>query len=344
MSSPTGTAALSTPGPRIVELDVLRGFALCGILPVNVIQQLVWIRGVGPREFPRPIALLFDERFLTIFGVLFGVGFGLFLARARSRTDRPRVVLGRRLGVLLAIGVIHFFFHQGEVLSSYGLFGLLVLIPLSFLGGRAALAVAVVLLAVLPQIQTSYGLIPGLLALGYAFAALGVPEGLHRHPGRLVAGLVVFGSVATAWWVVAVAGVGVGRVNVIGGGIGGSGDLVAPTVALATGLAYCCALLVLLRTGVGRALGTVLAPMGRMALTNYLSATVLLLVVGGVFLRIDSYDDTVAMVSLIVGILVVQAVWSRLWLARFRYGPVEWAWRCLTWWQWAPLRRPVPAS
>ena len=31
--------------------------------------------------------------------------------------------------------------------------------------------------------------------------------------------------------------------------------------------------------------------------------------------------------------------WSAPWLARFRYGPLEWLWRCLTYWQLFPLRR-----
>jgi len=46
--------------------------------------------------------------------------------------------------------------------------------------------------------------------------------------------------------------------------------------------------------------------------------------------------------GLTVGILAVQMAWSRWWLARFRYGPVEWAWRCATWWRIAPLRRGTP--
>ena len=93
MSAPHTVAApdVSTPGRRIAELDVLRGFALCGILVVNILQQLV-----GP-PFPLAIDLLFVERFLSLFALLFGVGFGLFLERAAARTARPRVVLARRL-------------------------------------------------------------------------------------------------------------------------------------------------------------------------------------------------------------------------------------------------------
>ena len=40
------------------------------------------------------------------------------------------------------------------------------------------------------------------------------------------------------------------------------------------------------------------------------------------------------------GILAAQAVLSPLWLRRFRYGPMEWLWRCVTWWRWMPIRAP----
>jgi uncharacterized membrane protein YeiB len=83
--------------------------------------------------------------------------------------------------------------------------------------------------------------------------------------------------------------------------------------------------------------------MGRMALTNYLGATVLFLVLGPL-LGIDDVADVPQIVGLTIGILAVQALWSRWWLARFGYGPAEWVWRCATWLQRAPLRRrPAPA-
>jgi uncharacterized protein len=329
---------VATPGRRIAELDVLRGFALCGILVINIIGALVWVRGTGGRDLPLPLAVLFHERFLVIFAVLFGAGFGLFLQRAGDRTRHPRLVLARRLAVLLVIGVVHFAVNPGEVLTAYALCGLLVLLPVSLLGGRAALAVAVLLLFVGPQIQTSYGPIPGLLVLGYALAMLGVPAALASRPGRVAAVLGVCGGLAVLGNGVIVAGVRLPRVNVLGGGLGGTADLLGPTLALVTGLAYCAAVLLVLRTPLGPPLDAVLAPMGRMALTNYLSATLLFLTVGPL-LGIDSLADGPAIAGLTVGILVLQAVWSRWWLARFRFGPVEWAWRCLTWWRRAPLRR-----
>jgi uncharacterized protein len=332
------TADVSTAGPRIHALDTLRGFALCGILIINVYQQVVFrgeAAGSAPK-MPEAVQLLFYERFYPIFSILFGIGFGIFLRRAAQRTDRPRVILARRLGWLFLIGLAHFALHPGEALTAYALAGLLVLIPLSFLGGRAALAVAVVLLLLGAQLVVGYGPIPGLLALGYALAMLDVPAALERRTGRVAVAFAVFAAGSAAYIWLRVTGADLPAVNVVGGP-GGGVSLLPPLAGIATGLAYCCGLLLLLRTPVGPALSAVLSPMGRMALTNYLSATVLFLVFGPL-LGIDGTEDLPQIVALTVAILVVQAVWSTLWLRSFRYGPAEWAWRCLTWWRRAPIR------
>ncbi len=39
----------------------------------------------------------------------------------------------------------------------------------------------------------------------------------------------------------------------------------------------------------------------------------------------------------------LQLAASTWWLSRFRMGPLEWVWRCFTYWQWAPLRREPAA-
>lgn len=330
---------VSTAGPRIHALDTLRGFALCGILIINIYQQIVF-RGAAAgtaSQMPGAVQLLFYERFYPIFSILFGVGFAIFLQRAATRTDRPRVVLARRLVVLLLIGALHFLIHPGEILAAYALAGLVVLLPLSYLGGRAAFVVAIVLLLVGAQLVVGYGPIPGLLALGYAGAMLGVPAALERRTGRVAVAFAVFGTLAVAWIVLAVRDVGLPAVNVIGGP-GGGVSLLDPLAGIVTGLAYCCLMLLLLRTPLGPALSAVLSPMGRMALTNYLAASVLFLVAGPL-LGIDDPGDLPQIVGLTLGIIVLQAVWSVLWLRSFRYGPAEWAWRCLTWWRRAPLRR-----
>ncbi|GAA4834208.1 hypothetical protein GCM10023201_23060 [Actinomycetospora corticicola] len=339
MAALTGTpVGVGTPGARIVALDVLRGVALCGILVINIYQQLVWVRGTGERTLPLAVQLIFFERFLTIFALLFGVGFGLFLTRAAARTPRPRVVLVRRLVALAAIGALHQFVHQGEVLLPYALVGLAVLLPLSVAGRWECLVIGVAAVLVLPQIEESFGLIVGLLILGFALARVGVAEHLTDRPGRVAVVGAVAGALTVAWVVLALTGARLPRVNLVGGGLGGTQDLLPSLAAVATAITLCCAVLLLLHTPVGPVLTDVFAPMGRMALTNYLAATVLFLALGPL-LGIDSTADAPAIAALTVGILVVQIVWSRLWLRAFTHGPVEWGWRCVTWGRRAPLRR-----
>lgn len=332
------TSATTTTGrPRIEELDVIRGFALCGIHVVNVYQQVVFAAvfgdqpGLGVTVMPAIVRYGFYERFLPIFTVLFGVGFAIFLASAGNRTDRPRVVLARRLAVLAVFGALHQLFHPGEALLPYAVFGLVVLLPASYLRPRWALAVGLALLLVGAQTVAGYGVMPGLLVLGFALAGLGVADALGDHTRQWVLAAAVLGAVTVAYWSSVAAGIQLARLSF------GATSLPSQLAGVIAGLFYVCMVVLALRTGAGRVLRWALAPMGRMALTNYLLATVLILVFSPM-LGIDGLDDWPAVTGLVLGIIAVEAAFSRLWLARFRFGPAEWLWRCATWWTMVPNR------
>lgn len=79
-----------------------------------------------------------------------------------------------------------------------------------------------------------------------------------------------------------------------------------------------------------------LSPVGRMALTNYLVATLLILL-GNTAFGLSDTVNILGVLALGAAIGVIQAVVSFHWLRAFRYGPVKWAWRCLTWWEAMPL-------
>lgn len=84
----------------------------------------------------------------------------------------------------------------------------------------------------------------------------------------------------------------------------------------------------------------VLAPVGRMALTNYLSQSVMsVLFFYGYGLGQVTKWGPAACFGLCLAVFSVQVVWSHLWLSRFRFGPAEWVWRSLTYGKAQPMRR-----
>ncbi len=83
-----------------------------------------------------------------------------------------------------------------------------------------------------------------------------------------------------------------------------------------------------------------LASVGRMALTNYLSQTLIVtfLFYGHGFALFAKLERP-TMFGIVLGVWALQLVWSPLWLSRFRFGPMEWVWRSLTYGRLEPMRR-----
>lgn len=87
-------------------------------------------------------------------------------------------------------------------------------------------------------------------------------------------------------------------------------------------------------------LGDRLVAAGRMAFSNYLGTSLLMLFVfQAPGLRLFGQFDRPALYGVMLAGWVLMLAWSAPWLARYRYGPLEWLWRCLTYGRWFPLRR-----
>jgi len=88
---------------------------------------------------------------------------------------------------------------------------------------------------------------------------------------------------------------------------------------------------------------SIFAPVGRMALTNYLAQSVIcLLIFYGYGLGLMAHVGPAAALVISLGVFGAQILWSHWWLARFRFGPLEWLWRVLTYGKLQPMRVPVP--
>ncbi|MXW18890.1 MAG: DUF418 domain-containing protein [Gemmatimonadetes bacterium] len=82
-----------------------------------------------------------------------------------------------------------------------------------------------------------------------------------------------------------------------------------------------------------------LAATGRMALTNYITQSLICsLVFHGHGLELFERVGGPGQVAIVAGIWMLQLAWSPWWLARFRFGPLEWLWRSLTYMKRQPMR------
>lgn len=132
-ASPANTLRPVDKTERIQILDILRGFAIFGILAVNIYGMAspnFLIGYVEPKwpwydEFAKTLMLFFAEgKFYVIFSFLFGLGFSVQLARVESKGADVRSFYPRRLWILFGFGLLHtLFFFIGDILRHYALFG-----------------------------------------------------------------------------------------------------------------------------------------------------------------------------------------------------------------------------
>jgi uncharacterized protein len=380
---------------RILALDVLRGLAVGGILFANVIVffGLTFLSPDRAAALSHTtadhVALFFehvfiDQKFYSIFSLLFGIGFGVQLTRG-GEAAVPR--FRRRLRILLAIGAIHaFLIWAGDILMLYALLGF-TLPWFARKSDRALIRWTVILLAIPTTLYVIALTIWLLIAPG---ASQSPPGGMPANIlpffeaiGRggfkdaFIGNLVFLGGrwadlFATVrfpkvlgMFVLGLFTVRTGlalspsnhrttlvRWSVLGWSIGLPANLIAawtferwpylpPSVGgllgtamqgigvpmLALGYAATVALLVI----DGRRLMSVFAPVGRMALTNYLMHSIICVTLSygfgfGLWWRIGAAKA----VAIAAAIIIVQIPLSAWWLSRFRFGPVEWIWRRLT--------------
>lgn len=392
------------PPPRIPEVDVLRGFALVGILLVNALM-MAGPYGLG--SVGAPDASTLDRmvegfvqafvvgKFYLMFSFLFGYSFTLQSASAdRDGTSAVPRLLRRSLG-LLVLGVLHaVLLYVGDILMTYAVLGL-ILIAARNCSARTALRAA----------RMVYGCVSGLLLLG-GLASVLMPDAetagtartagtaetagtdpesaagfaglvadyrgdaasvvranIGQLPDALLASALVGGFVLAAFLVGLHCGkrrlladtgnqkARMRRICVLGAAVGlpGSlftalavsgplgprwsilGEVVGAVTAPALTAAYVCGMLLLLKTTRGARIAALLAPAGRMALTNYLSQSLVMALVFTAY-GLALYDRLGSAV-VVLGALVLyatQIALSAALMARHRYGPAEWLLRAVT--------------
>ena len=330
ISSPAHSAASNNaPSRRWRTLDALRGFAIAGILFVNAVD--ITHAGIGKYGAHDSVKValnyLVQGRFYPLFIFLFGMSMWFTFSSAKRRETSTWLSLLLRMVTILAIGALLWIFYPGNILVEYGIVGL-VMIPFAILSPAwLSLTLGLVLTGIgFAAFGGGPAAMPGLILLGQAAAQWRWPARVE-FPNRgmaIFAAAAIVASVPAIWW--QTMNPGDPRFTNAGGIAGG-----------VMAAAYLGIFALICWTPARAAVLAVFEPMGKMALSNYFGAAV---VVWAIAKFIDFENQALLPLMLIVvAILAVQSVISRMWLNHFRYGPLEWIWRIATWREIVPLRK-----
>ncbi|EGN74484.1 Putative membrane protein [Idiomarina sp. A28L] len=408
------TATPTAPQERLHLLDIIRGFALLGILLMNIeyFQRPLaeMMHGFNSEQVGLDYATAWgvftfvQGKFYTMFSLLFGMGFVLFLDRAMEKTNSPRFLFFRRIFVLALFGLVHMvYIWGGDILLNYAIVGVFLLLFVKTSPGRlwkwgAAFIIIPVLLYWLgawgmqmalnspaaPEILADFeqsriemqdmiaaghqaystgsysevvayrlgeiammygggGLvffvptILGTILIGAAFARAGIFTQPREHR-KALRNMVLFGVIF-----------GLPSALIVGF-YGLEMEMMVPdyhsalifTVQAISNIGLCFAymgIIALLFLG-GKKWLQYLAPAGRMALTNYLTHSIVFttLFYGyafGLYGEFGRFATTIFALALYAGQLWL----STWWLQRYQYGPMEWLWRSATYMKLQPMRK-----
>jgi uncharacterized protein len=162
-------APVSKPN-RIETLDVLRGFALLGILTMNIramaapLSSYMYPAGLFEYTGASRLAYLFtstvsDLKMMGLFSMLFGASVLLYATKTTATGDPPRALWFRRMAWLLVFGMVHaYLIWGGDILVPYALCGMLILWWVRRLPAGALLAASMLVLAIGAALTVAHGL------------------------------------------------------------------------------------------------------------------------------------------------------------------------------------------
>lgn len=410
MTMPPPIAAPGAPEDRMHLLDALRGFALLGILLMNIefFNRSVhdFMSGIdttpGASGTAAWIVYVFVQgKFWVLFSLLFGMGFALMQDRLEGSGRPFGKLYFRRTLALMSFGLLHIvLLWPGDILFAYGITALVLMAFLQVRGaallitglglyfGIAALWVLLgAALGFMPDDASSEMSAEMAKELALAVESDGIYASgtylqislhrAHEYFTVMLSTVLMFqvpmalgvfllgtwllrsGRIQNAgahlrfWWLTLLIGALIGGLFIHASlRVGANFDITTQMgdALLAAGLmglgnlplslAYLAAFVLLFRTPLGARALSLLAPAGRMALTNYLLQSLVCgLLFYGYGLGWYGHVDRWAQVQIALLIFAAQLVLSPLWLRYFRYGPMEWLWRALTYGHRPAMRR-----
>lgn len=397
---------------RIIAIDTLRGFALLGILLMNIMfyamPEIAYFNPTtlfGSAWYDRIayalVHVIAENKFMAIFSMLFGASVILITKKMESKDINPARHHYTRNFWLLVIGLIHMnLIWSGDILALYAV-SAFVLYPLRKLATRwqFVLGLGIFLSPVLvywaageATAQLDDGSIVGLveiwqpsqamvqakidsylgpyqlattyestdtqsLAAGIYYIAL-----LYNFFTRAL-GMMLIGMALFSWGVVTASKSALfyRRMMVIGLSVGPllsiiglvlhernswdalyspfAGQIWNHVATPFTAFGYVALVMLWSRTGLWGQLQDGLSNVGKMALTNYIGQSLIAtFIFYGWGLGLFGSVNRAAQLLFVAAIWGFQIIFSSWWMTRFRYGPLEWLWRSLTYRRLQPIR------
>jgi uncharacterized protein len=401
---------------RHVTLDALRGFAVMGILAMNIIAfALPEMAYISPALDGPPTAadivswlcsfILFDGKMRGLFSLLFGASMLLIIERAQAKGESPASVHFRRMGWLALFGLAHFLFiWWGDILFLYAAAGCVAYL-FRDVEARGLIKMALVIYAIGFLLMSAFTGITLLLQMAASLPdadpemVKGYKEmlaGFANAPGEIAAYRSGYWDIvqyrATEKWaqpltlvvqnicetlpfmMIGMALYKNGFLTgewqaeryrkwaLIGIGIGGLfyalfaawaifsrfDMLLMLNISIAWTypfrllmiIGYAALLIRLIRAFASSAFIARVAAAGRVAFTNYLGTSILMTTIFyGYGLGLFGHVSRPMLWLYVIGAWMIMLLWSKPWLERFHYGPLEWLWRSLARWQQQPFSK-----
>lgn len=382
---------------RINSLDLLRGFAVLGILIMNItsfsdigiayMNPTIGAGLEGYNQYFHAFNYIFaDTRFMSIFSILFGAGVVLFTQRAEAKGERAFVLHYKRMFWLLVFGLIHaYFIWPGDILVAYAICGCLIFFfRKKSIRTLFIMSIIMFLMPVTFNLMTYYGMPPDQLESTYAFfhptteqiaAQTQIMQGSYieqmplrmedaiqlqtlvfmieifwRSSAMMLLGMILYRKgILTAdksteyykkmIWVGFVPGLilsGIGLSHMYASewssayvmNIGANYKFVS---GLFMALGYIGLVIWCYKKGIFEKLQNRLQSTGRMAFTNYIGMSVICnLIFNGHGLGLFGTLDRMQQFLIVIAVWGLILIVSPLVLKKYRFGPLEWLWRKLT--------------
>ncbi len=408
MTPTTNLLSATQPKERILSLDVLRGIAVLGILIMNVQSfSMIMAAYINPTAYGDLTGInkwvwvishtLADQKFMSIFSILFGAGVILFIERALAKNNKAGRLHYWRNFLLLIFGLMHaYLIWYGDILVAYALCGFFVYlfrkkrpVNLLIISGISFIIPVLIYLMMGASIQhwpeasyksTLESWLPSMEKINHEISMMQgswseqmeirVPSSIFmqtalffmqvfwRVTSMMLLGMALYKSgVLSAerskkfYVKMAVIGLVIGYA-IVGLGVCknfemnwlmdysmfvGSQFNYVGSVAIALG--YISLVMLICKSEGFKRFKALFAKAGKMAFSNYILMSIIgLLLFTGTGLGLYGEVDRLTQLFFVIGIWVFVLILSHFWLKYFKFGPIEWLWRSLTYRKRQPFR------